>query len=87
MVKISVMSQSRGKFAGVVGFLAMLTIHPSLRENIGVVPQDPTLFNDTIMNNIRYSRLAASDEEVHEACKAAAIHDKIMSFPDGKSNK
>ncbi|TVY92310.1 Heavy metal tolerance protein [Lachnellula willkommii] len=55
----------------------------SLREKIGVVPQDPTLFNDTIMNNIRYSRIDASDSEVHEACKAAAIHDKIMSFPDG----
>lgn len=48
------------------------------------MPQDPTLFNDTIMNNIRYSRIDASDSEVHEACKAAAIHDKIMSFPDGK---
>jgi ABC-type multidrug transport system fused ATPase/permease subunit len=48
------------------------------------VPQDPTLFNDSVMNNIRYSRLDASDQEVYEACKAAAIHDKIMSFPDGK---
>lgn len=55
----------------------------SLREKIGVVPQDPTLFNDTIMNNIRYSRLDASEKDVHEACKAAAIHDKIMAFPDG----
>jgi ABC-type transport system involved in Fe-S cluster assembly fused permease/ATPase subunit len=36
------------------------------------------------MNNVRYARIAASDKEVYEACKAAAVHDKIMSFPDGK---
>jgi ABC-type multidrug transport system fused ATPase/permease subunit len=41
------------------------------------------LFNDSIMNNIRYARLTATDKEVHEACKASAVHDKIMSFPDG----
>ncbi|TVY75636.1 Heavy metal tolerance protein [Lachnellula suecica] len=55
----------------------------SLREKIGVVPQDPTLFDDSIMNNVRYSRLSATDEEVYEACRAAAIHDKILTFPDG----
>ncbi|EPE24943.1 P-loop containing nucleoside triphosphate hydrolase [Glarea lozoyensis ATCC 20868] len=55
----------------------------SLRENIGIVPQDPTLFNMSIMENIRYSRLSATDEEVYDACKAAAVHDKIMTFPDG----
>jgi ABC-type multidrug transport system fused ATPase/permease subunit len=38
----------------------------------------------SIMENIRYSRLSATDEEVFEACKAAAVHDKIMTFPDGK---
>lgn len=58
----------------------------SLRERIGVVPQEPTLFNDTIMNNIRYARMSATDEEVFEACKAASVHDKIMTFPDGKSS-
>jgi hypothetical protein len=41
------------------------------------------LFNDSIMNNIRYARISASDKEVYEACKAAAVHEKIMSFPDG----
>jgi ABC-type multidrug transport system fused ATPase/permease subunit len=56
----------------------------SLREKIGVVPQDPMLFNDSIMNNIRYARISASDKEVYEACQAAAVHDKIMSFPDGE---
>ncbi|KZF19752.1 hypothetical protein L228DRAFT_40172 [Xylona heveae TC161] len=59
----------------------------SLRDHIGVVPQDPSLFNQSIMDNVRYSRLDASDQEVHDACKAAAIHDKIMSFPDGYSSK
>ena len=44
------------------------------------------LFNDSIMNNVRYARISASDKEVYEACQAAAIHDKIMSFPDGMLN-
>jgi ABC-type multidrug transport system fused ATPase/permease subunit len=61
-----------------------LTILPSLRDKMGVVPQDPTLFNDTLMNNVRYAKLNATDEEVHEACKLAVIHDKITTFPDGK---
>jgi len=39
------------------------------------------------MNNIRYARLAASDKEVYEACKIAAVHDKIMSLPDGYNSK
>lgn len=59
----------------------------SLRQNIGVVPQDPMLFNDTIMNNIRYARMDASDEDVYEACKAAAVHEKIMTFPDKYHSK
>ncbi|KAI9815309.1 MAG: hypothetical protein M1827_002789 [Pycnora praestabilis] len=59
----------------------------SLRDNIGVVPQDPTLFNQSIMTNIRYAKLDATDEDVFEACKAAAIHEKILSFPNGYSTK
>lgn len=55
----------------------------SLRESIGIVPQAPILFDDTIMNNIRYARLTASDDEIFEACKAAAIHDHLMSFSEG----
>lgn len=35
------------------------------------------------MNNVRYSRITASDEEVFEACRAARVHDKILGFPDG----
>ena len=59
----------------------------SLRECIGVVPQDPTLFNDTITNNVRYSKLDATDEDVMEACRAAAVHDKIMSLTNGYASK
>ncbi|KAK4042510.1 hypothetical protein C8A01DRAFT_13893 [Parachaetomium inaequale] len=59
----------------------------SLRDVIGVVPQDPLLFNASIMENLRYARLAASDEDVYEACRAAAIHDKILSFADGYGTK
>ncbi|KAF7192396.1 Heavy metal tolerance protein [Pseudocercospora fuligena] len=55
----------------------------SMRDSFGMVPQDPSLFNVSIMENIRYARLDATDQEVHDACRAAAIHDKIMSFPDG----
>lgn len=58
----------------------------SLRAHIGVVPQDTVLFNDTIQNNIRYGRISASDQEVEEAAIAADIHDKIMTFPEGKIN-
>ncbi|KAF8541043.1 hypothetical protein BDD12DRAFT_876263 [Trichophaea hybrida] len=59
----------------------------SLRDNIGVVPQDPQLFNDTIMSNIKYANFDAKDEDVYEACRAASIHDKILSFPDGYLSK
>jgi ATP-binding cassette, subfamily B, vacuolar membrane transporter HMT1/ACLQ len=55
----------------------------SLRKHIGVVLQDPTLFNDTIGRNIRYADKDASDERVYDACRLAAIHDRIMSFPNG----
>ncbi|KAJ5468008.1 hypothetical protein N7475_005760 [Penicillium sp. IBT 31633x] len=55
----------------------------SLRDTIGVVPQDPVLFNASIIENLRYARPSASIEEVHEACRAAAIHEKILTFVDG----
>ena len=55
----------------------------SLRSCIGIVPQNPVLFNDTVMNNVRYSKLDAADEQVIEACKAAAFHEKILTFTNG----
>lgn len=54
-----------------------------LREMFGMVLQDTWLFNGTIMENIRYGRLDATDEEVIEAAKAAHIHKFIMSQPGG----
>lgn len=62
--------------------ISTVTLH-SLRECIGVVPQNPSLLNMSILENVRYARLEATDDEVKEACKAAAIHDKILEFPDG----
>lgn len=59
----------------------------SLREAIGIVPQDTVLFNQSVMKNVRYGRLDATDEEVYEVCKAASIHDKILTFPDGYESK
>lgn len=54
-----------------------------LREMFGMVLQDTWLFNGTIMENIRYGRLDATDEEVIAAAKAAHIHKFIMSQPGG----
>ena len=59
----------------------------SLRAAIGIVPQTASLFNKSIMDNIRYGRLDATDEEVHDACRAAAVHDKIMTFTKGYKSK
>jgi len=55
----------------------------SLRSHIGIVPQDTILFNDTIMFNLRYANRTATDSEICEACKAAQIHERILSFPEG----
>lgn len=55
----------------------------SLRDNIGMVPQDTVLFNETIAYNIRYGRPDASDREVEEAAEMAQIGDFIRSLPDG----
>ena len=54
-----------------------------LREMFGMVLQDTWLFNGTIMENIRYGRLDATDEEVIEAAKAAHVHHFIKTLPDG----
>ncbi|KAJ9641304.1 hypothetical protein H2204_002982 [Knufia peltigerae] len=59
----------------------------SLREVFGVVPQETVLFNTTVLDNVRYARLDATDEEVFEACRAAAIHDKILTFSQGYHTK
>ena len=53
----------------------------SLRQAVGIVPQDTVLFNDTIRYNIRYGRPDATDEEVEAAARLASIHDFIMRLP------
>lgn len=55
----------------------------SLRKNIGIIQQDVFLFAGTIMDNIRYGRPDASDEEVITAACRAEIHEEIMQMPDG----
>jgi ATP-binding cassette, subfamily B, bacterial len=54
----------------------------SLREQISMIPQDPSLFHRTLMDNIRYGRLEATDEEVIEASKKAHCHEFIMKMPE-----
>ena len=54
-----------------------------IRKHIGVVPQEPFLFAKTIRDNITLARSDASDEEVFQAAKEAAIHDVILKFEKG----
>ena len=59
----------------------------SLRDNVGVMMQDTFLFRGTIMDNIRFSRPEATDEECIEAAKTVFAHDFIMKKPDGYNTK
>jgi ATP-binding cassette subfamily B protein len=55
----------------------------SLREQMGMIPQDVTLFHRSLMDNIRYGRIEASDEEVIEASKKAHCHEFIIQLKEG----
>jgi len=55
----------------------------ALRERIGIVPQDSVIFSNNAMENIRYGRPLASDDEVIAAAKAAFAHDFILALPEG----
>lgn len=55
----------------------------SLRAKIAMIPQEPTLFHRTLMENIRYGQLEASDDEVIEAAKQAHCHSFIMELEHG----
>ena len=55
----------------------------SLRQSIGIVPQDTVLFNDSVEYNIAYGRPGATRDEVEAAARAARIHDFIASTPQG----
>lgn len=62
--------------------LRSVTLH-SLRSQLGVVPQEPFLFNRSIRDNIAFARPDASDSEVAEACRAVGIDDLVASLDDG----
>ena len=55
----------------------------SFRENICIVNQEPFIFNDTILNNIKIVKPDATYEEIENACKISNIHDEIVSFENG----
>lgn len=57
-------------------------IKSSLTKQVGLIPQDPDLFHRSIMDNIRYGNLSASDEEVIEAAKKAHCHEFVMELED-----
>ncbi len=59
----------------------------SLREQIGIVPQETMLFSTTVRENIRYGRLDATDEEVEQAAKAANADGFIRELPNGYDTK
>jgi subfamily B ATP-binding cassette protein MsbA len=54
-----------------------------LREAIAIVPQDPQLFRGSILENIRYGRLGASDDEVRAAAREANVDEFVLAFPEG----
>ncbi len=54
----------------------------SLRNHISIVPQEPILFHRSLLDNLRYGKPEATEEEIIEACKKAHIHDIIMRLPD-----
>ncbi|AIE85226.1 ABC transporter ATP-binding protein [Fimbriimonas ginsengisoli] len=55
----------------------------SVREHIGIVPQEPILFNGTLRENIRYGRLDATDAEVEAAARSANVEEFVLGFPTG----
>ena len=60
----------------------MLGLFISVRDCIGIVPQDTSLFNDTLLHNVRYGRRSATMEEVEAAAEAAQIRDFIEALPE-----
>jgi len=65
------------------GYDVRAVAQKSLREQIGIVPQDTFLFSGTVMDNIRYGRLDATDDEVIEAARVANAHGFIERLPQG----
>jgi len=59
----------------------------SLREQIGIVPQETMLFSSSVRENIRYGRLDATDEEIEDAARAANAEEFILQLPQGYETK
>ena len=59
----------------------------SLRQNIALISQEPSLFNRSIRENIAYGKPNATEEEIYEAAKIANIHDFIIKLPDGYESR
>jgi len=55
----------------------------SLRKNIGIVPQDTVLFNDTVSYNLRYGKVGSSEKEIWRVAEQAQLSELIKTFPDG----
>ena len=53
-----------------------------LRVHMGVIPQDTVLFNDTLMHNVRYGRLDATDDEVKDSVHKAGLHEAVLGFSE-----
>ncbi len=62
--------------------ISQVTLH-SLRSQMGIMLQDSFIFSGTIMDNLKYGRLDATDAQAREACKIVGIHDYISSLKDG----
>ncbi|MEG1835043.1 MAG: ABC transporter ATP-binding protein [Oscillospiraceae bacterium] len=62
--------------------ISSVTLH-SLRSQMGIMLQDSFIFSGTILENIKYGKQDATEEEVINACKTVCAHDFIMEFPDG----
>lgn len=64
--------------------IATVTLN-SLRSSIAMIPQEPLLFHRSLMENVRYGQVNATDADVIEACKKANAHDFIIKLPEGYS--
>ncbi|KAF2692016.1 P-loop containing nucleoside triphosphate hydrolase protein [Lentithecium fluviatile CBS 122367] len=87
--KTAIVGDSRG---GKSTILKLILRHydltaKSLRTHVSHVPQKPGLLNDTILNNVRYGNLTATDGQVQRACEAAGLHQTITSKKDGYMTK
>lgn len=54
-----------------------------LRDHIAMMSQNPYIFNSTVLYNVKYANLGATDEEIYEACRKAGIHETIISRKGG----